>query len=251
MESIDECSVATEALPKMKLAKLATEMPCPTEAAPGVEATVTKEDESEAPTDGGAIREDDSEAEVRSIHSEKCAEANDVRERVKMQSSRDGGRISKEEKKEAEIVSEGEKKESGSGYLMSVFSYYFGSGVDDRVEGEEAVPLETRDDDDDAPLRIPTEVEPTQSQHRDRDSLPPDADRTKVGATSPKEIETRNLFERAMHLVAEIEKERDELERKKALLESMRFAEGLPSTSMSTSVDRRSRTMPASVLHQC
>lgn len=68
-ESIDECSVATEALPKMKLAKLAKEMPCPTEAAPGVKAMFTKEDESEVPTDGGTIRKDDSEAELCSIHS--------------------------------------------------------------------------------------------------------------------------------------------------------------------------------------
>jgi hypothetical protein len=37
---------------------------------------------------------------------------------------------------------------------MSMFSCYFGLGEDDQEEGEEAVLLERRDDDNDTPLRI-------------------------------------------------------------------------------------------------
>ena len=56
-ESINECSVARVALPKMNLAK---EMPCPTEAAPSIKVMLMKEDESEIPKDGGTIHNEDS-----------------------------------------------------------------------------------------------------------------------------------------------------------------------------------------------
>ena len=49
---------------------------------------------------------------------------------------------------------------------MSMFSCYFGLGEDDQEEGEEAVTLERRDDDIDAPLCIPSEAEPNKLEHQ-------------------------------------------------------------------------------------